>query len=111
VLDVPVDFTYPPGQTKLESDPIQGLEYKKLRRIQYHHIIKTVRDMVRYTSHPESIMSSVQKHIQSQNFDALIRLTNSFPLTHGHQDSRRLIEEYNGVNFSVQRFTVFDNKV
>lgn len=110
VLDVPVDFTYPRAQTELESWE-EAQKNQEKRRIQYRYIIKTIRDMVRYTSHPDSIMSSVWKHIQSHNFDALIRLTNSFPLTHGHQDSRRLIEEYNGVNFSVQRFTVFDNKV
>lgn len=110
VLDVPVDFSYPTGQTELESWE-EAQKNQEKRRIQYRYIIKTIRDMVRYTSHPDSIMSSVWKHIQSHNFDALIRLTNSFSLTHGHQDLRRLIEEYNGVNFSVQRFTVFDNKV
>ncbi len=107
VLDVPVDFTYPRAQTELESWE-EAQKNQEKRKIQYRYIIKTIRDMVRLQSSPESIMSSVQKHIQSQNFDALIRLTNSFSLTHGHQDSRRLIEEYNGVNFSVQRFTVKD---
>ena len=95
----------------METDPVQGLKYQKLRRSQYRYIIKTIRDMVRHISHPESIMKKVQDSIASGNFDALVRLTNSFPLSFAHQDHRRLIQEYNGDNFSVQRFTVFDNNV
>lgn len=111
VVDVPVDFSYPPKQTELETDPVQGLKYQKLRRSQYRYIIKTIRDMVKHISHPESIMKKVQDSIASGNFDALVRLINSFPLSFAHQDHRRLIQEYNGDNFSVQRFTVFDNSV
>ena len=111
VADVPVDFTYPPKQTELETDSIQGLKYQKLRRIQYRYIIKTIRDIVEHISHPESIIKKVQNTIDSGNFDALVRLMNSFPLSFAHKDFRRLIEEYNGENFSVQRFTIFDNTV
>ncbi len=46
VVDVPVEFTYPSKQTELESDPIQGIKYQKLRRSQYRYIIKTIKKIV-----------------------------------------------------------------
>lgn len=46
MVDVPVDFTYPPKQTELETDPEQAMRYQKLRRSQYRYIIKTVKKLV-----------------------------------------------------------------
>lgn len=47
VVDVPVDFTYPPDQRSLEEDPEQAAKYEQKRRSQYRYILRTIRDMVR----------------------------------------------------------------
>lgn len=109
VIDVPVDFTYPPKQTELETDPYQAARYQKLRRSQYRYIIKTIRDMVNNISHPEFVFGRVIEVIRAGNSEWLIRIMNSFPLHLAHQDNRRMIEEYNGKDFSVQRVTVYDD--
>lgn len=46
VVDVPVDFIYPPDQTQLESDVAQSGIYQKKRRSQYRYIIKTIKELV-----------------------------------------------------------------
>ena len=46
ITDVPVDFSYPPKQTELETDPDQAVKYQKLRRAQYRYIIKTIKKLV-----------------------------------------------------------------
>lgn len=59
VVDVPIDFAYPPKQTELERDSDQAVKYQRLRRSQYRYIIKTIRDMVRHIYYPDSIMERV----------------------------------------------------
>ena len=46
VRDIPVDFTYPPKQTELETDLRQAMKYQTLRRSQYRYIIKTIKKLV-----------------------------------------------------------------
>jgi hypothetical protein len=47
VVDVPVDFSYPPDQTRLESDPVEAEKYQRKRRSQYRYVIKTIKDLVK----------------------------------------------------------------
>ena len=46
IADVPVDFSYPPEQTQLETDPEEGIKYQKKRLSQYRYIIKTIKKLV-----------------------------------------------------------------
>ena len=46
VVDVPVDFSYPPEQSALEQDSLHAEDYAKKRRIQYRYIMKTIRKLV-----------------------------------------------------------------